>query len=149
MVSRYSYIPSSSNDAKMHQRYLLGSLNYLKTLREGCILTKSALGNVNSAGKAFPQKPVILVELKCPLGLLDTTEKPGNYKQTCDLDQECLIHFDFDFLQLSYGAWRKMMYGFWLTVIVYSMLVLVGIYIYQFEYVPQYLSNYTGIPDQL
>ncbi|CAL8113936.1 unnamed protein product [Orchesella dallaii] len=51
--------------------------------------------------------------------------------------------------QLSYGAWRKMMYGFWLTVIVYSMLVLVLIYTYQFEDIPAYLSNYTGIPDQL
>jgi len=41
------------------------------------------------------------------------------------------------------------MFGFWLTVIIYSMLVLVLIYTYQFEDVPQYLSNYTGIPDQL
>ncbi|ODM97774.1 Piezo-type mechanosensitive ion channel component 2 [Orchesella cincta] len=51
--------------------------------------------------------------------------------------------------QLSYGAWRKMMYGFWLTVIVYSMLILVLIYTYQFAGIPVYLSNYTGIPEKL
>ena len=51
--------------------------------------------------------------------------------------------------QLSYGAWRKMMYGFWLTVIIYSMLILVLIYTYQFKNIPGYLTNYTGIPEQL
>ncbi|CAG7819154.1 unnamed protein product [Allacma fusca] len=44
--------------------------------------------------------------------------------------------------QLSYGAWRKMMYGFWLTVIIYSMLILVLIYIYQFKNIPGYLTDF-------
>ncbi|CAB3377428.1 Hypothetical predicted protein [Cloeon dipterum] len=51
--------------------------------------------------------------------------------------------------QLSYRIWRSMMYGFWLTVIVYSMLVLVMIYTYQFDNFPAYWYNYTGIPDEL
>ncbi|XP_035705079.1 piezo-type mechanosensitive ion channel component isoform X2 [Folsomia candida] len=50
--------------------------------------------------------------------------------------------------QLSYNCWRRMLYSFWLTVIIYSMLVLVLIYTYQFEDIPQYL-NKTGIPEQL
>ncbi|KAF4525372.1 hypothetical protein B566_EDAN014810 [Ephemera danica] len=50
---------------------------------------------------------------------------------------------------LSYRVWRVMMYGFWLTVIVYSMLVLVLIYTYQFDNFPDYWHNYTGIPLQL
>ncbi|KAG8229185.1 hypothetical protein J437_LFUL001057, partial [Ladona fulva] len=51
--------------------------------------------------------------------------------------------------QLSYAAWRKMMYGFWLTVIIYSMLCLVLIYTYQFDNFPAYWQNYTGIPVEL
>ncbi|XP_046404278.1 piezo-type mechanosensitive ion channel component isoform X3 [Ischnura elegans] len=51
--------------------------------------------------------------------------------------------------QMSYVAWRKMMYGFWLTVIVYSMLCLVLIYTYQFDNFPEYWKNYTGIPVEL
>ncbi|XP_071441072.1 piezo-type mechanosensitive ion channel component [Hetaerina americana] len=51
--------------------------------------------------------------------------------------------------QMSYAAWRKMMYGFWLTVIVYSMLCLVLIYTYQFDNFPEYWKNYTGIPVEL
>ncbi|XP_067001205.2 piezo-type mechanosensitive ion channel component isoform X3 [Anabrus simplex] len=35
--------------------------------------------------------------------------------------------------QLSYGAWRKIMYGFWAVVIGYSMSILVLVYTYQFE----------------
>ncbi|XP_059490786.1 piezo-type mechanosensitive ion channel component-like isoform X3 [Neocloeon triangulifer] len=51
--------------------------------------------------------------------------------------------------QFSYRIWRVMMYGFWLTVIVYSMLVLVMIYTYQFDNFPEYWYNYTGIPHEL
>ncbi|KAG7166218.1 Piezo-type mechanosensitive ion channel component-like [Homarus americanus] len=51
--------------------------------------------------------------------------------------------------QLSYSAWRNFLYGFWLTVIIYQMLVLVLTYTYQFDNFPQYWQNYTGIPIQL
>ncbi|XP_071541022.1 piezo-type mechanosensitive ion channel component isoform X2 [Panulirus ornatus] len=51
--------------------------------------------------------------------------------------------------QLSYSAWRNFLYGFWLTVIVYQMLVLVLTYTYQFDNFPDYWQNYTGIPIQL
>ncbi|XP_050729555.1 piezo-type mechanosensitive ion channel component-like isoform X3 [Eriocheir sinensis] len=51
--------------------------------------------------------------------------------------------------QLSYSAWRNFLYGFWLTVIVYQMVVLVLTYTYQFDNFPQYWENYTRIPIQL
>ncbi|KAK7084127.1 hypothetical protein SK128_022453, partial [Halocaridina rubra] len=51
--------------------------------------------------------------------------------------------------QLSYTSWRNFLYGFWLTVIVYQMLVLVLTYTYQFDNFPEYWENYTGIPEQL
>nr|XP_045617167.1 piezo-type mechanosensitive ion channel component-like isoform X3 [Procambarus clarkii] len=51
--------------------------------------------------------------------------------------------------QLSYSAWRNFLYGFWLTVIIYQMLVLVLTYTYQFDNFPEYWQNYTGIPIQL
>ncbi|KAK3878310.1 hypothetical protein Pcinc_017051 [Petrolisthes cinctipes] len=51
--------------------------------------------------------------------------------------------------QLSYSAWRNFLYGFWLTVIVYQMVVLVLTYTYQFDNFPQYWENYTYIPEQL
>ncbi|ROT73144.1 putative piezo-type mechanosensitive ion channel component 2 isoform X6 [Penaeus vannamei] len=51
--------------------------------------------------------------------------------------------------QLSYSAWRNFLYGFWLTVIIYQMFVLVLTYTYQFDNFPTYWENYTGIPKQL
>ncbi|KAK8725946.1 hypothetical protein OTU49_010567 [Cherax quadricarinatus] len=51
--------------------------------------------------------------------------------------------------QLSYFAWRNFLYGFWLTVIIYQMFVLVLTYTYQFDNFPEYWQNYTGIPIQL
>ena len=51
--------------------------------------------------------------------------------------------------QLSYSAWRNFLYGFWLTVIVYQMVVLVLTYTYQFDNFPHYWENYTYIPIQL
>lgn len=51
--------------------------------------------------------------------------------------------------QLSYSAWRNFLYGFWLTVIIYQMFVLVLTYTYQFDNFPEYWQNYTGIPIQL
>jgi hypothetical protein len=38
------------------------------------------------------------------------------------------------------------MYGFWLVVIVFSMVVLTAIYTYQFEEFPAYWTNITGMP---
>ncbi|XP_034951283.1 piezo-type mechanosensitive ion channel component isoform X2 [Chelonus insularis] len=35
--------------------------------------------------------------------------------------------------QLSWSAWRKMMYGFWIAVIVYSVVMLILVYTYQFK----------------
>ncbi|XP_023706983.1 piezo-type mechanosensitive ion channel component isoform X4 [Cryptotermes secundus] len=51
--------------------------------------------------------------------------------------------------QLSYQIWRKFMYGFWLTVIIYSMSILVLIYTYQFDDFPYYWTNYLGISQEL
>jgi len=52
-------------------------------------------------------------------------------------------------IQLSYQAWRKFMYGFWLTVIIYSMSILVLIYTYQFDDFPHYWTDYLGISVEL
>jgi len=52
-------------------------------------------------------------------------------------------------IQLSYQAWRKFMYGFWLTVIIYSMSILVLIYTYQFDDFPHYWTDYLGISEEL
>ncbi|XP_064467318.1 piezo-type mechanosensitive ion channel component 2-like isoform X2 [Ornithodoros turicata] len=51
--------------------------------------------------------------------------------------------------QFSYELWIRVMYGFWLTVIIYSMLVLVLIYTYQFENFPSYWTNYLGVPQEI
>lgn len=47
--------------------------------------------------------------------------------------------------QFSYQIWRKIMYGFWLTVIVFSMLVLILIYTYQFKDFDKYWAEYLKI----
>ncbi|XP_039278744.1 piezo-type mechanosensitive ion channel component [Nilaparvata lugens] len=51
--------------------------------------------------------------------------------------------------QLSWMLWRKIMYGFWLTVIIYSMLILVLTYTYQFDYFPEYWDNYLHVNKKL
>ncbi|CAM1300366.1 Uncharacterised protein PB.3432, partial [Pycnogonum litorale] len=56
-----------------------------------------------------------------------------------------LFLFFIVMFQISYKWWRKLMYGFWLTVIVYSMLVLILIYTYQFEHFPDYWKDYIGV----
>lgn len=48
--------------------------------------------------------------------------------------------------QLSFNVWRRVMFGFWLTVIGYSMLTLVLVYTYQFDHFPDYWKNYLHIP---
>ncbi|XP_055712299.1 piezo-type mechanosensitive ion channel component isoform X3 [Phlebotomus papatasi] len=51
--------------------------------------------------------------------------------------------------QVSWKAWKKMMYGFWLTVIIYAMVILVLVYTYQFDRFPQYWSEYLNISETL
>ncbi|CAF3473310.1 unnamed protein product [Rotaria sp. Silwood1] len=43
--------------------------------------------------------------------------------------------------QISFGFWRKTAATFYLIILIYSMLVLIGIYIYQFEKVHVFLSE--------
>ncbi|XP_054282904.1 piezo-type mechanosensitive ion channel component isoform X3 [Macrosteles quadrilineatus] len=50
--------------------------------------------------------------------------------------------------QLSWVLWRKIMYGFWLTVIIYSMLILVMTYTYQFDNFSSYWKT-IGIDEEL
>ncbi|GIY39706.1 piezo-type mechanosensitive ion channel component [Caerostris extrusa] len=47
--------------------------------------------------------------------------------------------------QFSYQLWRRIMYGFWLTVIVFSMLVLIIIYTYQFKDFDYYWEKYLHV----
>ncbi|XP_035206569.1 piezo-type mechanosensitive ion channel component 2-like isoform X5 [Stegodyphus dumicola] len=51
--------------------------------------------------------------------------------------------------QFSYQFWRRIMYSFWLTVIVFSMLVLILIYTYQFEDFDNYWEKYLHVPKSL
>ncbi|RZC37773.1 piezo-type mechanosensitive ion channel component 2 [Asbolus verrucosus] len=50
--------------------------------------------------------------------------------------------------QISFRGWRKMMFGFWLTVIVYSMIILVMVYTYQFKNFKNYWSDYLHVPEK-
>ncbi|KAL3280583.1 hypothetical protein HHI36_003816 [Cryptolaemus montrouzieri] len=47
--------------------------------------------------------------------------------------------------QLSYRIWKRIMLGFWLTVIIYSMLMLIMVYTYQFDHFPDYWES-IGVP---
>jgi hypothetical protein len=51
--------------------------------------------------------------------------------------------------QISYRLWRALMFAFWWTVIVYSMIVLIIIYTYQFDEFPDYWRNTTGWNDTM
>ena len=48
--------------------------------------------------------------------------------------------------QISYRTWRRLMYSFWLLVIVYSMAVLVAIYTYQFRDFKYYWEEFLHVP---
>lgn len=48
--------------------------------------------------------------------------------------------------QISYCLWRRLMYSFWLLVIVYSMTVLVAIYTYQFRDFKFYWQDFLHVP---
>ncbi|XP_076240297.1 piezo type mechanosensitive ion channel component [Calliopsis andreniformis] len=50
--------------------------------------------------------------------------------------------------QVSWTVWRKMMYPFWLTVIGYSVIMLILVYTYQFDNFPEYW-NYLHIDQDL
>ncbi|CAH1280420.1 unnamed protein product [Diabrotica balteata] len=50
--------------------------------------------------------------------------------------------------QFSFRAWRKVMFGFWLTVIIYSMIILILIYTYQFKRFPSYWASYLHIQEE-
>ncbi|KAG5675805.1 hypothetical protein PVAND_005679 [Polypedilum vanderplanki] len=51
--------------------------------------------------------------------------------------------------QFSYSVWRKFMYGFWLLVILYSMIILILVYTYQFKKTKEYIDTYLGIDEKL
>ncbi|XP_044597083.1 piezo-type mechanosensitive ion channel component isoform X3 [Cotesia glomerata] len=50
--------------------------------------------------------------------------------------------------QISWVAWRKMMYGFWITVIAYSVIMLILVYTYQFRDFTSYWEH-LGINERL
>ncbi|XP_057329611.1 piezo-type mechanosensitive ion channel component isoform X5 [Microplitis mediator] len=50
--------------------------------------------------------------------------------------------------QISWVAWRKMMYGFWITVIAYSVIMLILVYTYQFRDFIKYWEH-LGINERL
>ncbi|KAK7929081.1 hypothetical protein WMY93_005476 [Mugilogobius chulae] len=47
--------------------------------------------------------------------------------------------------QVNYQWWRSLLRGFWLTVVVYSMMVLILVYTFQFPSAPVSWSYYTGL----
>ncbi|XP_075441495.1 piezo-type mechanosensitive ion channel component 2 isoform X2 [Ascaphus truei] len=49
--------------------------------------------------------------------------------------------------QVHYGWWRRMLKYFWMSVVVYTMLVLVFIYTYQFKSFPSLWMNMTGLDE--
>ncbi|XP_061162541.1 piezo-type mechanosensitive ion channel component 2-like [Saccostrea echinata] len=51
--------------------------------------------------------------------------------------------------QMSYTLWRASMYVFWWVLIVYSMIILVILYTYQFKDFPEYWHNNTGLSYQV
>lgn len=51
--------------------------------------------------------------------------------------------------QLSLETWRKILYGFWLAVIIYSMVILILVYTYQFDKFDQHWTNITHISPEL
>lgn len=51
--------------------------------------------------------------------------------------------------QLSLKIWRKLLYGFWLVVIIYSMIILVLVYTYQFDKFDTYWDMYLSISQTL
>ncbi|OTF73797.1 hypothetical protein BLA29_007431, partial [Euroglyphus maynei] len=52
-------------------------------------------------------------------------------------------------LLISLKWWRKLIYPFWLIVILYSMIILIAIYTYQFNNFPEYWQQYLHIDKEL
>lgn len=52
-------------------------------------------------------------------------------------------------LLISLKWWRKFIYPFWLIVILYSMIILIAIYTYQFNNFPEYWEHYLHIDKEL
>ncbi|XP_032563008.1 piezo-type mechanosensitive ion channel component 2 [Chiroxiphia lanceolata] len=50
--------------------------------------------------------------------------------------------------QVHYEWWRKILKYFWMSVVVYTMLVLIFIYTYQFESFPGLWKNMTGLDEE-
>nr|XP_060627625.1 piezo-type mechanosensitive ion channel component 2-like [Anolis sagrei ordinatus] len=50
--------------------------------------------------------------------------------------------------QVHYKTWRQILKGFWLTVVSYSMVVLIAIYSYQFEMVSAFFLNTLQISEE-
>jgi piezo-type mechanosensitive ion channel component 1/2 len=51
--------------------------------------------------------------------------------------------------QFSYIRWRKFLYGYWVVVIVWSILILISVYTYQFPKTTQLIENWFFISEQL
>ncbi|XP_068621049.1 piezo-type mechanosensitive ion channel component isoform X2 [Battus philenor] len=51
--------------------------------------------------------------------------------------------------QISWYWWRRLMYIFWITVIIYSMINLILIYVYQFDNFSKMIENYLLINERL
>lgn len=51
---------------------------------------------------------------------------------------DCKVKMILSHLQMSYWVWRKLMYPFWITVIAYSVIMLILVYTYQFKQFPTY-----------
>ncbi|XP_058794046.1 piezo-type mechanosensitive ion channel component isoform X2 [Phymastichus coffea] len=51
--------------------------------------------------------------------------------------------------QLSWKVWRKMMYGFWITVIAYSVIMLILVYTFQFPTISRYWQDYLYVTPEL
>ena len=47
--------------------------------------------------------------------------------------------------QVHYEWWRRILKYFWMSVVIYTMLVLIFIYTYQFENFPGLWQNMTGL----
>lgn len=57
-----------------------------------------------------------------------------------------LTAFFFLFVvQVHYEWWRRILKYFWMSVVIYTMLVLIFIYTYQFENFPGLWQNMTGL----
>ncbi|CAG2112964.1 unnamed protein product [Medioppia subpectinata] len=59
------------------------------------------------------------------------------------------LSFVLLFQVTSFSTWRRLMYPFWLIVIIYSMVILTAMYTYQFNNFPDYWRDYLFINKEL